>query len=162
MADVVDRATRSAMMAGIKGRHTRPELIVRRYLHKEGFRFRLHVPDLPGRPDIVLPKWNAVIDVRGCFWHRHTGCKLTSSPSTRVDFWERKFASNVERDRLNSKLVQEAGWRLAIMWECALRADPAAALHSLTEWLTSQKPDCLIIPSGDQLLGRPPMPGSSS
>ncbi|AAS97315.1 very short patch repair endonuclease [Nitratidesulfovibrio vulgaris] len=122
MADIVDSATRSRMMSGIKGRNTKPERLVRSYLHAAGFRFRLHRKDLPGCPDIVLPRYRAIIFVHGCFWHRHEGCNLASFPATRVDFWESKFAANVERDRRNETALAEAGWRVIIIWECQIRA----------------------------------------
>lgn len=122
MADIVDSATRSRMMSGIKGRNTKPERLVRSYLHAAGFRFRLHRKDLPGCPDIVLPRYRAIIFVHGCFWHRHEGCNLASLPATRVDFWESKFAANVERDRRNETALAEAGWRVIIIWECQIRA----------------------------------------
>lgn len=122
MADIVDSATRSRMMSGIKGRNTKPERLVRSYLHAAGFRFRLHRKDLPGCPDIVLPRYRAIIFVHGCFWHRHEGCYLASFPATRVDFWESKFAANVERDRRNETTLAEAGWRVIIIWECQIRA----------------------------------------
>src|SRR5689334_847166 len=104
------------MMAGIGRRNTKPELVVRRALHRAGFRFRLDVQSLPGRPDIVLPKHRAVIFVHGCFWHRHAGCRFTTCPSTRPMFWERKFASNVARDRSVTAQLRDMGWRVATVW----------------------------------------------
>jgi DNA mismatch endonuclease (patch repair protein) len=118
MADIVDRATRSRMMAGIRGRDTTPERIVRSHLHRAGLRFRLHESRLSGRPDIVLPRWGAVVFVHGCYWHRHPGCRFATTPSTRVDFWMRKFAENVARDRRNIRALRRAGWRVFVVWEC--------------------------------------------
>lgn len=120
--DIVDRATRSRMMAGIKGRDTKPERIVRSWLHRAGFRFRLHRRDLPGSPDIVLPRWNAVIFVHGCFWHRHPGCSKAAAPKSNRHFWNAKFAANLARDRRKMSALRRAGWRVMIVWEC--RTDP--------------------------------------
>ena len=107
------------MMSGIRGRDTRPELVLRSALHARGFRFRLHVSDLPGKPDLVFPKHRAVIQVHGCFWHRH-GCAKTTSPSTNVEFWEKKFRQNVERDVKTEAGLEALGWRFGLIWECAL------------------------------------------
>lgn len=135
MADVVDKATRSKMMAGIRGRDTRPELALRRALHREGFRFRLHERRLPGRPDVVLPRWRATILVHGCFWHRHAGCKYSTTPATRPEFWAAKFAANVERDGRNAAALRALGWRVATVWECALRPDRIdETIATLSDW----------------------------
>lgn len=107
-------------MSRIRSRDTKPEIQVRRLLHAAGFRFRLHRKDLPGRPDIVLPKWKAVIDVRGCYWHAH-GCHLFQQPKQNREFWSPKLAKNVDRDASNARKLTEAGWRHLIVWECALR-----------------------------------------
>ncbi len=140
MTDVVDRATRSRMMSGIRGRHTKPERRVRSALHASGFRFRLHVGALPGRPDLVLPKFGAVVLVQGCFWHRHKGCPATTDPSSNVGFWRRKFEENVERDARNAALLRRDGWRIATVWECAVRSMTNAAIaNTLAEWLTSDR-----------------------
>lgn len=118
MADIVDRATRSRMMSGIRGRDTAPELQVRRYLHRAGFRYRLHARDLPGRPDIVLPKYNAVVLVHGCFWHQHPGCPLAVMPSSNIAFWKEKLEGNRARDDRNRKKLEELDWRVFELWEC--------------------------------------------
>lgn len=141
MADVVDRATRSRMMSGIKGRNTHPELVVRRALHAAGFRYRLHGADLPGRPDIVLPKHGAVILVHGCFWHRHPGCRFATTPATRPEFWAEKFARNVERDAQNRQALQAQGWRIATLWECGIRQFDQHRVESLTSWICSEEPE---------------------
>ncbi|MEO9904317.1 MULTISPECIES: very short patch repair endonuclease [Alphaproteobacteria] len=122
MADIVDKATRSRMMSGIKGKDTKPEMIVRRALHKAGFRYRLHVKDLPGKPDIVLPKYKTVIFVHGCFWHKHD-CKYFKWPKTRPDFWKEKIEANVRRDRASSKQLENTGWNVLTIWECELRKE---------------------------------------
>lgn len=121
MADVVDRATRSRMMSGIRGRDTKPEIIVRKFLHAQGFRYRIALKNLPGKPDIVLPKYRTVVFVHGCFWHRHHGCKYAANPSTNKQFWESKFAQNVSRDAAVRKLLRRDGWRVLVVWECQLR-----------------------------------------
>ena len=112
---------RSALMARIRSKGTQPELVVRRALHSMGFRFRLHRRDLPGKPDIVLPKHRLVIFVHGCFWHQHPGCKLASSPKTRGDYWTPKLASNVARDERHARELEAAGWQVETIWECDTR-----------------------------------------
>ena len=108
-------------MSRIKGKDTKPELIVRSQLHKMGFRFRLHRKDLPGKPDIVLPKYKTVIFVHGCFWHRHENCKYSSTPKTRKEFWENKFKENVIRDKSHQKKLSSIGWKIIIVWECEIK-----------------------------------------
>lgn len=120
MADVVSTETRSKMMASIRRRDTKPELVVRKALHAAGFRYRLDVRSLPGSPDIVLPKWRTAIFVHGCFWHRHPGCAYASTPATRSEFWQAKFDANVARDHRNESALLDAGWKIAIVWECGL------------------------------------------
>ena len=114
-------SVRSRNMAAIRGKNTAPELAVRRILHAMGLRFRLHRKDLPGRPDIVLPKHRTVVFVHGWFWHRHEGCRYTTAPKTRQEFWQSKFAANVERDSRNGTDLQQLGWRVIVVWECELR-----------------------------------------
>lgn len=121
MTDVVDKATRSRMMAGIRGKNTKPEMIVRKALHARGFRFRLHDKKIPGKPDIILPKYNSLIIINGCFWHGHT-CKYFKLPKNNTDFWLKKINSNQSRDTLITKKQLNAGWRCLIIWECAIRA----------------------------------------
>lgn len=136
--DIVSKRTRSKMMSGIKGSNTKPEIQVRKYLHGAGFRFRLHARELPGRPDIVLPRHGAVVQVQGCFWHGHPGCPFATSPATRPEFWAAKIAANAARDfRTNSELISN-GWRLAIVWECALRKTFEPAMLELVAFLRSQ------------------------
>jgi len=138
MVDVVDKHTRSRMMSGIKGTNTKPELLLRSALHARGFRFRIHDRRLPGSPDIVLPKWSAVIEVRGCFWHRHKGCSKATTPATNVDFWQAKFASNVLRDRANAEALLMDGWRVLIVWECAIgHALQEQVIDGVTDFVTA-------------------------
>ena len=141
MADVVDSETRSRMMSNIRGANTKPELNVRRRLHAAGFRYGLHRKDLPGRPDLVMPRYDAVIFVHGCYWHRHPRCRLATTPSTRADFWTAKFTANQERDRRNIADLRGLGWRVAIVWECEVRTAARAdeAVSELIDWLLSDK-----------------------
>lgn len=120
MADIVSTETRSMMMSGIKGKNTKPEMLVRSMLHKMGFRFRLHRKDLPGKPDIVLPRYRTVIFVHGCFWHRHDNCKFAYEPKSRRDFWETKFKANVQRHFTVENLLVEMGWKVIVIWECEI------------------------------------------
>jgi DNA mismatch endonuclease, patch repair protein len=118
MVDTISPEHRSWNMSQIKGKDTKPELIVRSHLHKMGFRFRLHRKDLPGKPDIVLPKHRTVIFVHGCFWHRHKSCKYSYNPKSRKKFWREKFEGNVERDKRNRKELFSLDWRSVVVWEC--------------------------------------------
>ena len=135
MADVVDARTRSRMMSGIRGKDTRPEMLVRRELHRLGFRFRLHDARLPGKPDLVLRKHSAVIFVHGCYWHRHEGCRYATTPATRREFWLAKFAANVERDRRDQAALRARGWRVFVVWECVLRRDSTRTIARLASFL---------------------------
>lgn len=143
MVDIVDARTRSQMMSNIRGKDTKPELALRRALHARGFRFRLHVKDVPGRPDIVFPKYSAVVFVHGCFWHRHAGCRYATVPKTRAEFWKTKFAANVSRDAAVHDKLTSKGWRVATVWECALR-NPKAMTQTaemVATWLKSDEPE---------------------
>lgn len=126
------------MMSGIKGVDTKPELIIRSGLHRRGFRFRLHDKTLPGKPDLVLKKYNAVIFVNGCFWHKHD-CHLFKWPKTREAFWRKKIEGNAARDEKNVQALLDAGWRVMVVWECALkgktRRDVGDVIASVEAWL---------------------------
>lgn len=136
MVDIVNAKVRSRMMAGIRGKNTRPEVDLRRALHARGLRYRLHDGRLPGRPDIVFRRFGAVCFVHGCFWHRHAGCVYATTPATRPDFWQAKFDGTVARDRRNRRALLDAGWRVAVVWECALRnGDEIAVAAALHGWL---------------------------
>ena len=139
MTDIVDPGTRSRMMAGIKGKNSAPEMIVRSGLHRRGFRFRLHDKSLLGKPDIVLPKYNAVINIHGCFWHGHEQCRYFKLPSTRPDFWQAKIYGNRVRDRYQYQQLLDSGWRVMTIWECALRSGKPIPrdeiMDSLSLWL---------------------------
>jgi DNA mismatch endonuclease (patch repair protein) len=132
--DKLEPAARSALMGRIRGTDTAPEMAVRRAAHRLGYRFRLHRRSLPGRPDLVFPTRKAVIFVHGCFWHRHEGCAKASTPKTRTDFWSGKFARNVERDREAQDRLEEAGWRVLVVWECGIR-DQLQLESTLREFL---------------------------
>lgn len=125
-------AQRSRNMAAIRGRDTTPERRVRSLLHRLGYRFRLHRRDLPGTPDIVLPRHQTVVFVHGCFWHRHPGCRYTTTPRTRRAFWEAKFSQNVERDGRQQAELQAAGWSVIVVWECEIRDIETLAARLLT------------------------------
>ncbi len=127
MADVVDRATRSRMMSAIRGRDTRPELEVRRLLHREGLRFRLHAA-LPGKPDLVFPKYEAVVFVHGCFWHRHPNCRYATTPASNQEFWQAKFNANVARDKRVVARLRREGWRVFTVWACRITEGRMRAL----------------------------------
>ncbi len=118
MTDIVDPATRSRMMAGIRNRDTAPERVVRQELYHLGIRYRLHNGRLPGRPDIVISRLRTVIFVHGCFWHRHPGCRMAYTPKSNVEFWLSKLEGNVARDARNQSLLVEQGWRVIVIWEC--------------------------------------------
>ena len=137
--DVHSPEQRSFNMSKIRGKDTHPEMMVRRWLWAEGFRFRLHRKDLPGKPDIVLPKYHAVIFVHGCFWHRH-GCRATTFPGSRQDFWRAKFEENVDRDQRNVHALLDGVWRVMVIWECALRgtmSDPDLVAEQVRDFLRS-------------------------
>lgn len=121
MADVHSKETRSYNMSRIRSKDTKPELLVRKFLHKNGFRYRLHVKGLPGKPDIVLPKYKTVIFIHGCFWHGHEGCKYYVVPKTRTEWWLNKIKSNTANDSKAESLLLDSGWRLITLWECQLK-----------------------------------------
>lgn len=120
--DSLTKEKRSWNMSRIRSNDTIPELVVRSFLFRHGFRFRLHVKNLPGHPDIVLPKYRTVVEVRGCFWHRHPGCRQATTPSTNVEFWREKFKRNVDRDHKNEAELTQLGWNIIILWECELKS----------------------------------------
>lgn len=118
--DGISQARRSWNMSRIRSKDTTPERIVRSFLHRHGFRFRLHVKDLPGTPDIVLPKYKTVIEVRGCYWHRHEGCKCSYTPKNNAEFWQKKFAENIARDQRTEAELRGLGWRVIVIWDCEI------------------------------------------
>ena len=140
--DLVSPEVRSRMMAGIRGSNTKPELAIRSEMHRRGFRFRLHRKDLPGKPDLVFPRYKAVILVHGCFWHGHD-CHLFKWPETREDFWRKKITLNKERDSRQLTDLKDAGWRVATVWECALKGRNRLPIETVAEacaaWLESDE-----------------------
>lgn len=136
MAETKEPLTRSQMMARIRSADTKPELVLRKALHADGYRFRLHVRSLPGCPDVVMRKHRCAIFVHGCFWHGHEGCKNFRLPKTRPEFWAAKIAANRDRDRRAIEALLGAGWRILVVWECATRSFPADDLvRSIATWL---------------------------
>ena len=120
VTDPLTPEQRSRLMSHVKGRDTTPEMVLRRLLHRLGYRFRLHRRDLPGSPDIVLPRYRTAVFVHGCFWHRHPGCAKATTPKANVDYWLPKFAENIERDARKERELAAAGWRVLIVWQCEL------------------------------------------
>ncbi len=147
MTDIVSKAKRSQMMSGIKEKNTKPEKIIRSLLHGAGFRFRLHVKKMPGKPDLVFPKYHAVIFVHGCFWHAHD-CSLFRLPGTNTLFWNDKIMGNKERDRKTESLLHELGWRIMTLWECSIRGknrlEKPEVLRQCREWLVNGTGDATL------------------
>lgn len=136
MADVHSKEQRSYNMSRIKGKDTKPEMLVRKFLFSKGFRYRIHVKDLPGKPDIVLPKYKTVIFVHGCFWHGHKGCKYFVMPKTRTEWWTEKINKNIANDQKNYQLLTEKEWKILNVWECELKKGKIEeALSSLLDKL---------------------------
>lgn len=130
MADTLTPTQRSERMSRIRGKDTRPELVLRRAIHASGLRYRLHVRRIPGSPDLVFPKYGAVVFVHGCFWHQHAGCKSAHIPKSNSEFWDLKFKLNKERDRRNARELRVLGWRVAVVWECQV-ADAASTRRTV-------------------------------
>ncbi|MEZ4541348.1 MAG: very short patch repair endonuclease [Chloroflexota bacterium] len=147
MPDIVTPAVRSRMMAGIKSKNTKPEQFIRKTLHRLGYRYRLHVRHLPGKPDLVFRKYNAVIFVHGCFWHGHD-CHLFKWPKSREEFWKTKITRNQVKDIENREALMNRGWRVLEIWECALkgktRLDPAILVEQIVSWLDSSEVKLVI------------------
>lgn len=136
--DILTKEKRSWNMSRIKGKDTKPELMLRSMLHRMGFRFRVHDKKLPGKPDIVLPRYNTVIFVNGCFWHRHKKCKFSYTPKSRQDFWQKKFDGTILRDRKKAGQLTQKGWDVITVWECELKKDPEKILNVLIQKLKSE------------------------
>jgi DNA mismatch endonuclease (patch repair protein) len=119
--DPLSKKARSALMAKIKGKNTRPEMIIRKFLFSKGFRYRIHDSRYSGSPDIVLPKYHTAIFVHGCFWHGHVNCRASRLPTTNVDYWEEKIQQNLERDQRKIKLLKKDGWKVIVIWECKIK-----------------------------------------
>ena len=140
MVDIVSPEVRSRMMAGISGKNTRPEMLVRHGLHSRGFRYLLHYRKLPGKPDLVFPKYHAVFFLNGCFWHGHD-CSLFKWPSTRAEFWQRKIEGNKRKDKETIDALRRLGWRVLVIWECTLKGKGRLTFESIIDqsekWLRS-------------------------
>lgn len=151
MTDIVTPEVRSRMMAGIRGKDTRPELIIRKALFRQGFRYRLHDKKLAGKPDLVLQRYRALIFVNGCFWHGHS-CQLFKLPSTRTEFWQAKIDRNRQNDNRAVNALLASDWRVAVIWECALKGrgrwELAALIDVISDWIRSHEPQLEI--SGQQ------------
>lgn len=139
--DIFSKSKRSDIMSKISGKETKPEILVRKYLFSKGFRYRKNVKDLPGKPDIVLPKYKTIIFIHGCFWHGHEGCKKSNLPTTNTEFWSEKIGKNIERDRFNINNLNNKGWKVIIVWQCELKnADVMdKRLMKLTTEITNPK-----------------------
>jgi DNA mismatch endonuclease (patch repair protein) len=135
MTDTLTKKQRSKAMSTVRSRDTKPEWILRCGLHRLGFRYRLKNSHLPGRPDLAFPRFHAAVFVHGCYWHRHPGCKDASTPKSNVDFWERKFTENVERDRRTIRELEKLGWRILVVWECELARHTVETIQRVAYWL---------------------------
>lgn len=138
MADVFSEEKRSWIMSRVKGRDTAPELAVRSIIHGHGYRFRLHRKDLPGCPDIVLPRHRKIVFVHGCFWHGHKGCRKSARPATNMKFWDTKIDGNIARDRKSVRRLRRSGWSVLVVWECELR-DPRKLERRLLRFLSDNR-----------------------
>lgn len=143
--DVHDKATRSKNMAAIRGKDTKPELVIRKGLHKAGFRYRLHDKKLPGKPDLVFPKYKTVLFIHGCFWHQHKGCRYAAVPKTNTKFWEQKFSGNIKRDKQHTETLEQQGWRVLVIWECELKSQEMqqACIVSISRTLLNENQESL-------------------
>lgn len=138
MTDRISKEKRSWNMSRIRSKDTKPEIKVRSYLFKLGFRFRKNVQKLPGKPDIVLPKYSTVIFINGCFWHHHQGCRYAYIPKTRTEFWLNKFYQNTENDKKNKVILQQLGWKVVVIWECMLKNDFNKTMCTLVNLIVSK------------------------
>lgn len=136
MTDIVDKATRSRMMSGIRSKNTRPEVLIRKALHAQGFRYRLHNKSLPGKPDLSFPRYKAVVFIHGCFWHGHN-CHFFRVPQTRTSFWLDKINGNRQRDARQLVQLKQAGWRVLLVWECAIRKNETTTKKMLIDYIAS-------------------------
>lgn len=142
MADIFDKKKRSAIMAAVKSAETKPEILIRKELFAKGFRFRKNVASMPGKPDIILPKYKTVIFINGCFWHGHKNCKAAILPKSRIDYWSKKINSNIARDKKNIRLLRKLGWRIIIVWECKINNEVQLlrTINKITKFLNNYSP----------------------
>jgi len=152
--DIVDKATRSRMMAGISGKNSKPELLIRKALHRMGYRYRIHYTGLPGKPDMVFPMYHAIILINGCFWHRHN-CHLFKWPATRKDFWHKKILASMARDERNLAYYKKLGWKVLVIWECSIKGKTRINVNEVVkltvDWLRNEK-------QSFEITGRPVKP----
>ncbi len=140
MSDVLTKEQRHHCMSNVKSKNTKPEILVRKFLFSHGYRYRVNRKDLPGKPDIVLPKYKIVVFINGCFWHGHENCKYATIPETNHDFWFTKISGNVERDKLTREKLTQMGWRVIYIWQCQLKAkEKDATLKNLITILSNEK-----------------------
>lgn len=144
MTDTITKAERSKVMSKVRSRDTKPEWILRCGLHRLGFRYRLGNTKMPGRPDLVFPKFHAAVFVHGCYWHRHPGCKNATTPKSNVAFWEEKFARNVARDRRTQQTLEALGWRVLVVWECELAKETVDTIQRVARWLREETEDAPV------------------
>ena len=154
MTDILLPAQRSLAMSKVRSNDTKPEWILRSGLHRLGIRYRLRNKHLPGRPDLVFPKYRCVVFVHGCYWHRHPGCKDASIPKSNTDFWMRKFVENEERDRLAVEQLIAAGWRVMVVWECELIKETIETIRSVSLWLRNATDSSLQFHCDESLIDR--------
>lgn len=140
MVDHLSEEKRSWNMSRIKSGNTKPERIVRSLLHRKGLRFRLHKKELPGKPDIVLPKHRTAIFIHGCFWHRHKGCKDATMPKSNISFWVKKLSGNAERDKRKYRELKKAGWQVIVIWECEVEKSPDTSVEKILRFLHQPSP----------------------
>jgi DNA mismatch endonuclease, patch repair protein len=140
-SDIFSKKRRSEIMSLVRSKNTKPELAIRSRLHKLGYRFRLHRRDLPGHPDLVLPKYKHAIFVHGCFWHQHPGCKKATIPQDNHEFWSLKLTQNIERDRKNIRLLRKSGWKVIVVWECEIKKDVDTVIESIATNLNASAED---------------------
>jgi DNA mismatch endonuclease (patch repair protein) len=136
MTDHVNPERRSFIMSSVQSKHTKPEMAIRSLVHGRGFRYRLHVATLPGKPDLVFPARRKIILVHGCFWHRHKRCRYATSPKTRTEFWQNKFCANVDRDRRTTRKLRAMGWAILVVWQCELK-NPERLSKRIDDFLSS-------------------------
>ena len=138
MADVLSKEQRKRCMSNVKGKNTKPEIMVRKYLFEHGYRYRLHRKDLPGKPDIVLPKYKTAIFINGCFWHGHKDCKYFTLPETNTEFWKSKIDSNIKRDKESHDELSKLGWKVIDIWQCNLKKDKTLTLENLIKSINNE------------------------
>lgn len=142
MVDRVSSRKRSDIMRAVRGKNTKPELIVRSVAHHLGLRFKLHDSKLPGQPDLVFPRWETVLFVHGCFWHRHKGCAKATTPKSNIEFWEAKFSANQARDHLNIRDLKASGWRVLVIWQCQTKSNDEVAKFLVRNFSLDQSSTC--------------------